>query len=301
MSQLKKWIRLYFGFSRRETNGFIIMVPLILIAVFSEPIYNGLFRSPVKDFSEEARVLDSLESILANKVVIPANTVSLGDVNKSKLFPFDPNTADRDMFIELGFEELITNRIINYRNKGGSFRGKKDLQKIYGIDAEFYLKIEPYITLQPLQDERVSESHKSSVPKLEPFDLNLADSARLVVLRGIGPVLAMRIIHFREHLGGFINSSQLYEVYGVDSLVADNAIANSFIDPKFAPVRINVNLGTVDEIAAHPYISKSIAKAIVAYRNQHGPYRTVEDIMQIKIVDPDLFERIHPYFTIGSN
>lgn len=50
-------------------------------------------------------------------------------------------------------------------------------------------------------------------------DLNLANAEDLLPVRGIGPVLSQRIINYRDALGGYKKKSQLYKVYGLDSVV----------------------------------------------------------------------------------
>lgn len=50
-------------------------------------------------------------------------------------------------------------------------------------------------------------------------DLNLAKAEDLLPVRGIGPVLSQRIINYRDALGGYKKESQLYKVYGLDSVV----------------------------------------------------------------------------------
>ena len=47
------------------------------------------------------------------------------------------------------------------------------------------------------------------------IELNLADSALLETLPGIGPAFAGRIIRYRRILGGFRSPGQLREVYGM--------------------------------------------------------------------------------------
>src|SRR5690606_40943919 len=52
------------------------------------------------------------------------------------------------------------------------------------------------------------------------LDINRCTAGELVALPGIGPVLAERIIKYRNLLGGFVDKWQLVEVYGLDSSVA---------------------------------------------------------------------------------
>jgi len=51
--------------------------------------------------------------------------------------------------------------------------------------------------------------------KIPLLDINTSDSSALVTLPGIGPVLSMRIIRYRNLLGGFWSVNQLKEIYGL--------------------------------------------------------------------------------------
>ena len=58
---------------------------------------------------------------------------------------------------------------------------------------------------------------KDSVAITRPVDLNQATQRQLDVLPGIGPVLASRIIEYRQRHGGFHNVSELRAVSGIGS------------------------------------------------------------------------------------
>ena len=58
---------------------------------------------------------------------------------------------------------------------------------------------------------------------LVQIELNKADAQDLLVLPGVGPVLSQRIVRFREALGGFHDIDDLYDVFGLDSSVVDDA------------------------------------------------------------------------------
>ena len=44
-----------------------------------------------------------------------------------------------------------------------------------------------------------------------------------------------------------------------------------------------------------PYIGKPRARVIVAYRQQHGPFKQVEDLKQIPVLKPEDWEKMRPY------
>jgi len=63
-----------------------------------------------------------------------------------------------------------------------------------------------------------SEKKEHSIKK---FNLNHATKLDLIRVKGIGDYYATRIIKFRDKLGGYYSRNQLYEVYGLDSIVVE--------------------------------------------------------------------------------
>ena len=63
---------------------------------------------------------------------------------------------------------------------------------------------------------------------------------------------------------------------------------------------VNVNTANQDALAAVPNLGKDKAKAIVAYRRQHGPFNTVEDIKQVPGIEDQTFASIKDHLTAGE-
>lgn len=63
---------------------------------------------------------------------------------------------------------------------------------------------------------------------------------------------------------------------------------------------VNLNTATKDELVALPGIGPAKAQAIVDYRNQHGPFRSIEEIRKVKGIGEKLFLSIKPELTIGA-
>ena len=62
--------------------------------------------------------------------------------------PLNINTATADQLKELeGIGEIISKRIIEYRNENGSFRCIEDLANVKGISESTVEKLRPYITV----------------------------------------------------------------------------------------------------------------------------------------------------------
>ncbi len=298
MNRIRTWVRAFFGFSRNETNAFIILLPLMFSIIFIVPAYKAFFSHQKQDYTQEKKELDSLITTWVAKE--KKDSVS----SKTKeLFPFNPNTATNDELIGLGFSPYLATRLKNYRSKGGKFIIKSDVLKLYGMDTALYVTLYNWIALpteKPVkkpEEKKIVEAYRKEIK--EKFDLNKADSVQLISIYGIGGMLSSRIIKYRNRLGGFISNEQLKEVYGLDTTVVNELVKKSFIEENFRPKSLDINFATEKELAAHPYVKYALAKAITAYRFQHGHFKSIDDLTNIAIIDNTTFEKIKPYLSLN--
>lgn len=301
MLKIRYWIKDFFGFPRSQVNGFLVLFTLLILLLFSEPAWHWWTSNRHRDFDGDRATLDSLIA-LWDQMDTAAPTIA----TIPKTFYFDPNKSTEQEFVELGFSPALASRIIRYREKGGKFRTKSDVLKIYGIDTAFYKSIYSFIAL-PESTSKFSRKEKTfpvigaakEPEKRQRFDLNKADTAALKAIKGIGDKLSMRIVKFRDILGGFVSMDQLKDVYGLDSLVIKKLVEDTFIEDNFMPTRLDLNQATERELSAHPYINK-MAKVIVSYRFQHGDFETVEDIRKVVKLDEERFQKILPYIEVKA-
>ncbi len=59
--------------------------------------------------------------------------------------------------------------------------------------------------------------------------------------------------------------------------------------------RLNLNRATERELALVPGLGPSRARAIVAHRTLHGPFRTVDELRQVHGVGPKTLDKIRPW------
>jgi len=82
----------------------------------------------------------------------------------------------------------------------------------------------------------------------------------------------------------------------------------SFVSSVFAsayqkkgPVQqVNINTATRTELIQIPKIGEKMADQIVAFRKINGPYKRIEEIMNIKGIGEKTFLSIKPYLTVGA-
>ncbi|UZD22712.1 helix-hairpin-helix domain-containing protein [Algoriphagus halophytocola] len=216
------WMKTYLGFSRKETQGFVLLIPALLMLVLIPEVLGLISSARSRDFHIQYQTqLDSIQKAGFDLIGSP------GPV-------FNP-------------QDTVENKQTNQQ-------------------SENLIRI--------------------------PF--SEADSVTLQIVPGVGPATASRIVKFRESLGGLHHKNQLYEVYGIKPETADGVW--EFFD--FSPQvfrKIQINEVEVGELAKHPYISYSEAKVLIAYRTQHGNYRSVDDLQEIKIFRSEWIAKISPY------
>ena len=66
------------------------------------------------------------------------------------------------------------------------------------------------------------------------------------------------------------------------------------------PNPIDLNRADEQELTAVPGIGKVIAARIVKFRDEHGPFRRVEDLMKVKGIGEKSFEKIRPHVIVGA-
>jgi DNA uptake protein ComE-like DNA-binding protein len=296
MKHLKRGFRSALGFSRTQASGFVLLAVLVLGFVFS-----GVLYSPSHPAAEDPDAMHVLDSLLACWDEVVADTLTTTapatrEIN-GRPFRFDPNKLSTQELQRVGFSPPLAKRIVRYREAGGVFRSRKDLLRIYGMDTALYRRLESFIQLPVERAPRKTWQPYPplAIRKAEPFDLNLADTAQLKKIFGIGDKRALRIVAYREKLGGFVSITQVGEIYTLDSAVARRLVQASFVSENFRPRRIDINNAGENELAAHPYLSKSAAHALVAYRFQHGELMALSDLVKIQALDTKTIQKIAPY------
>ncbi len=308
MNKIRFWIRQHFNFSQRETSGFLVL--LVLMALFLVlPFFIKPQPKPY-DLTKDQQLLDSLSAVLDTREEIRKSTFYAKKPTVS-LRPFNPNELSEQEWINFGMKPWLAKRILNYRRKVGDFKSKADVQKIYGLPDSVYQQFAPYLLLPETSenardfagktaatyDNRKFESAKKPF-KLQAFDINLADTTELKRIRGIGSKLSVRILKYRDRLGGFTSEEQIKEVFGLPPETLDSLRKYTYVENDFSPKKISLNSVTFEELKSHPYLKFNQSRAIIAYRDQHGQYQKIEDIKKIKLMDEATFAKLRPYLAL---
>ena len=74
----------------------------------------------------------------------------------------------------------------------------------------------------------------------------------------------------------------------------------ALLSAQLACAAVNLNTATKDDLVALPGIGPAKAQAIVDYRNQHGPFRAVEDVRKVKGIGEKLYLQIRPELAVSG-
>jgi len=72
--------------------------------------------------------------------------------------------------------------------------------------------------------------------------------------------------------------------------------------PAEAPATaIDINRATVEDFSRLPGIGPKLARRIVAFREKHGPFRRVEDLLAIRGIGHKKWKAMRPYLRVGGS
>ena len=273
-------------------------------------------------------MVETMREVSADRSAPASSRYYAVDASQPESFPFDPNEADSTQLLRLGLAPFQVRSIYRYRAKGGRFSTKDDFRRVYRLTNEQWEHLSPLIRIAskyrlvdvaPQADKRRSSHPASSVvdtivhriapdssatsrPKPvyvqklsgdETIDINLADSALLCRVPGIGPYFARRIIQYRRRLGGFASAGQLLQI---ENFPAD-ALAWMQVPDTCQVQKLQINRLSTRKLMKHPYMGYYRASEIADYRRVHGPIRSIEVLKSLPHFTEDDIIRLAPYLS----
>ncbi len=294
MPSFNDFFNTHLNFTTREKTG--ILGLLILMVLF---YFLPILLHKEEDYSKELKIFEK-EMELLEKDTLDIRTADKSSKYQKLWAPFyfNPNTVEAKRLENFGFPPFLIARFAKYRLAGAKFYKKQDLLKIYGLDKSLYLKTEPYIVFdQPSKGLNAKDSIRkkvATVKQIYAVELNEADSLSLIAIDGIGPYLSSKILSYRDALGGFVSTNQLYEIYTIKPEQVER-IKPFLTCDKTKIKRLNVNTADYDALNRHPYISGKQAKAILNYRLQHGRYSSYLDLEKVILLNKETLQKLEFY------
>lgn len=260
-----------FGFSATEMNGVWILLILILLLAIGPRIYiNYTYQNPVGIHEDQAD-LNAWAASVEEALAIRTEEI---EAKKTKYTYPEKKYAKPNS--DKSFSAV----------KGGS-NASSGNSTYSGVASE------PGSYTFPKK-----EKWKPKFNEDNKLNLNVATADDLESIKGIGPVLAERILKYRNSLGGFSTTNQLNEIYGLKPEVIEHLLQITDTDDKLSPIHINTD--SLKLLFVHPYIDYKLAQVIVNYRHVHGDYARKEDLLELKLMTDSLYQKLYPYISVSQ-
>ncbi|GAF03124.1 helix-hairpin-helix domain-containing protein [Saccharicrinis fermentans] len=180
---------------------------------------------------------------------------------------------------------------------------RQEIQRL--LQTHYISKSLPYTKVKNYNDEyllrwlrnnsspKTKFHFKKEAAALPVVELNSADTSQLKQLRGIGSKLSVRIVKFRNSLGGFYCKSQLGEVYGISEDLYKSLVKHISVDTTLVK-KIKPGQLKIEEISKHAYINYEQAKELKnLYRKISQPHK--EDVLKLESIEERDWEKIKFY------
>lgn len=282
------------------------MIALIFLVLILPVFYKNYLLSQFQDDSEvDAQLLEDWKKEIELAMQEEEESIELE--------AFDPNQVSQSQWEQMGIKPYVSARIRKYLEKGGRFYKLDDVKRIYGINQDRVDELAPWMRFpgkkksissafevkKTVERESYDETYKAKEKETKRYELNLADTSQLKTIRGIGSFWSNKVVNYREALGGFVDRMQIYEIYYMKDSIADLIIDNTLFESKEVQ-QMNINAVNKETLSRHPYMDYKLANAIVKYREQHGAYKSLDDLKKIYILTAEDFERLQPYLKISD-
>lgn len=302
---MKRIMKDYFTFSKKERLAVIILLLTMGSFIAFPYIYSPIPPPPIinKALAEFIRIQNTETDSAENSLPKPLSYKNKY-ITKGMLFPFDPNIASEIDWKRLGVQEKNIQTLVNYRNKGGKFKQAEDLRKIWGFRKEEVDRLIPFVRIS--KSDTFFSNQKTNQEKWKPgaevrqktkaglvtvIDINSASFDDWKSLPGIGEVLAGRIIKFRDRMGGFSGIEQVKKTYGISDSVFTLISPYLSVNTKTRRL-LNINAASAYDLKNRTNLPDAVAKAIIVYRQQNGPFKSVDDLKKIVILTDSLFQML---------
>ncbi|MGB5668190.1 MAG: helix-hairpin-helix domain-containing protein [Maribacter sp.] len=301
-----KKFKSHFTFSKQEQSGIFFL----LLIIITLQIFYFIFKNNSNDSNESKVILD-----IETQTKIDSLKKEVQKIDSIRIYPFNPNyiTDFKGYTLGMSLEEI--DRLHAHRSENKFVNSTEEFQKVTHVSdsllntfsqyfkfPEWTQKRSPQLPVgssQRFEDAKGNISSKlEQSPILRVKDLNTATAEDLQLVSGIGNILSIRIVKFRERLGGFLIDDQLKDVYGLEPEVVQRTLKRFKVIDKPVIEKININVASVEEISQLIYIKDVIAQRIVEYREINGTIISFDELTKIEDFPIDKIHRIKLYLTL---
>lgn len=273
-------IKSFFKFSREQRTGVFLLLSIIIIV---QLLYFFFDFNSISSTTPEKQKWLSLQTQIDSLKQEKLNYVP-------KIYPFNPNFITDYKGYKLGMSVAEIDRLLAFRKQNKYVNSAQEFQAVTKVSDSLLNVISPYFKFPDwVNNKKEFKEYKkfantafTKKEKLVILDINQASQEDLIKIYGIGEAISIRILKFKESLGGFVSMEQMNDVWGLSPEVIDNL--NTHFKVSNAPnvKKIDINNASIKELSLFPYFKYPISKNIVTFRSMNGDIKNIEDLTKIK-------------------
>ncbi|MEM6894356.1 MAG: helix-hairpin-helix domain-containing protein [Bacteroidota bacterium] len=283
----------FFSFNKQEQRGTLYLV-IILIVLQGMVFISDWVPSEESEVGLiDASLIDELDSI--KQVVVQQR--------KAEIYPFNPNYLSDFKAYTLGISPEEIDRLFAFRKTGKYIQSASQFQDVTQVSDSLLITLQPYFKFKQTnfdQQKTIYDNQEPTKKEARVKDLNSVTASELKKVYGIGEKLSVRIIKFRDRLGGFLIDEQLYDVYGLDSATVEKTLKRFRVLQVPKIDKINLLTASAEELASLVYIRRNVAENIVVYRETNG-IESLEDLKDVDGFPTDKIIRIGLYLSLKKD
>ncbi|QBN19999.1 ComEA family DNA-binding protein [Flavobacterium nackdongense] len=268
-----------FKFSRAQRSGLFILFSLI---VGLQLLYFFIDFTTISKSSREQEKWLSLQSQIDSLKQAKLDYVP-------KVYPFNPNFISDYKGYKLGMSVAQIDRLFAFRKQNKYVNSAQEFQAVTQVSDSLLNVMAPYFKFPDWVNKKkefvvYKKYDKSAFAKKEKLviiDINQATQGDLIKIYGIGEAISLRILKFKESLGGFVSMEQMNDVWGLSPEVVENLNTHFKVSANPKVKKIDINNASIKELSLFPYFKYPISKNIVTFRSMNGDIKNSEDLTKI--------------------
>jgi DNA uptake protein ComE-like DNA-binding protein len=254
------------------------------------------------DFSSESGKSEEEKQWLALQSDIDALKAKKGE-KQITIYPFNPNFISDYKGYTLGMSTVEIDRLHAFRKSGKWINSPADFKTVTKVPDSLLLKLSPYFKFPDWvveknqqrngKNQEYATAKTATAPYHDKFgnkkativkpaiDINSALEEDLIVVYGIGPSFAKKILRHRADLGAFVSMDQMEDFdFSPEALAGLRKGFKVGDNPKVTT--INVNTASLQQLSRFPYFNRDIAKAIITQRSTKGKIDNFNELSNFK-------------------
>ena len=274
------------GYSEKKS---VLIFMIVLVGMY---LFWFFFFQPEKEMKAE-----DIEAI--NELNEKLTALSEAEI-KDTIFDFNPNTIPEEKLKLLNLNPVVITNWLKKREKY-PFREPCDVLWVKGLSKYDFLRLQGNMVFQNSEPKRekvfyAEKENKEPVfrhkvkQQTEPFNLNTITEEKLNAL-GIRDFIALRLVKFRDKLGGFYSTEQLKDIFGIKEFELEKLSAG-YIQQDDLQKR-DFSTQSFKDVLSHPYINYELCKRIF---NLKDSLKTEQFSDLKENLPPDSYKKIAPYF-----